>query len=195
MKLYNIFKEWIKNKTTSFPKDIPYPIEEAFSIEGRTFYRYKDYFNIPYERGLKTITFYEEVRMKITYEYLEEHIKAVDKLLKSQKIDIYKIKALNDILSERMRWAVDTEILYKLASIVFFDKNEDPRTYDFKYNMEKIEFWKQHKTVNDFFLQTPLLELMPFLKELDTNLETYSLITKELTKYHSELVSSIQSEK
>jgi hypothetical protein len=195
MKLFKTLKAYLTNKLKRFPKDIPYPIEEAFSIEGRTFYRYKDYFNIPYERGLKTITFYEEARMKITYEYLEEHIKAIDKILKSQKIDVYKIKALNDIMAERMKWAVDTEILYKLASIVFFEKDEDPRTYDFKHNAEKIEFWKEHKSVSDFFLQTPLLELMPFLKELDTNLETYSLIAKELTKHHLDLVSSIVSEK
>ena len=195
MRLFKIFKTYLSNKLKRFPKDIPYPIEEAFSIEGRTFYRYKDYFNIPYERGLKTITFYEEARMKITYEYLNEHTKAVDKLLKSQKIDIYKIKALNDILAERLKWAIDTEILYKLASIVFFEKDEDPRTYDFKHNAEKIEFWKQHKSINDFFLRTPLLELMPFLKELDMNLEIYSQITKELTKNHLDMVSSIASEK
>lgn len=195
MRLFKSLKAYLSNKLKRFPKDIPYPIEEAFSIEGRTFYRYKDYFNIPYERGLKTITFYEEARMKITYEYLEEHIKAIDKLLKSQKIDVYKIKALNDIMAERMKWAVDTEILYKLASIVFFEKDEDPRTYDFKHNAEKIQFWKEHKSVSDFFLQTPLLELMPFLKELDMNLETYSLIAKELTKHHLDMVSSIVSEK
>jgi len=195
MRLFKTLKAYIGNKLKRFPKDIPYPIEEAFSIEGRTFYRYKDYFNIPYERGLKTITFYEEARMKITYEYLEEHIKAIDKILKSQKIDVYKIKALNDIMAERMKWAIDTEIIYKLASIVFFEKDEDPRTYDFKHNAEKIQFWKEHKSVSDFFLQTPLLELMPFLKELETNLETYSLLAKELTKHHLDMVSSIVSEK
>jgi len=126
--------KWIKNKwrniTTRFPKDIQYPIEEAFTIEGRTFYRYKDHFNIPYERGLKTITFYEEARMKITYEYLIKHTEAVEKVLKSQKIDVFKIKSLNDILKERLKWHVDTDILYKLASIVFFEKGEDPRTYE-----------------------------------------------------------------
>ncbi len=189
------FKRWIKDKFKSFPKDIQYPIEEAFSIDGRTFYRFKDYFNIPYERGLKTITFYEEVRMKITYEYMQQHVEAVDKVLKSQKIDVYKLKNLNDILKERLTWYVDTDILYKLASIVFFEKSEDPRTYDFKYNAEKIEFWKKHSSVTDFFLQTPLLELMPFIAELEQNLATYSAITKELTKMHSDTVTSILSEK
>lgn len=191
--------KWIKNKwkdlTTRFPKDIQYPIEEAFTIGGRTFYRYKDHFNIPYERGLKTITFYEEARMKITYEYLIKHTEAVEKVLKSQKIDVFKIKSLNDILKERLKWHVDTDILYKLASIVFFEKGEDPRTYDFKYNAEKIEFWKQHKDLTSFFLQTPLLELMPFIAELEQNLATYSAITKELTKMHSDTVTSILSEK
>ena len=70
--------------------------------------------------------------------------------MKSQKIDVFKIKSLNDILKGRLKWHVDTDILYKLASIVFFEKGEDPRTYDFKYNAEKIEFWKQHKDYRDW---------------------------------------------
>lgn len=195
MVLFKAIKNKIKNLFKRFPKDIQYPIEFAFEIEGRSFYRFKDYFNIPYERGLKTITFYEEARMKITYEYLQQHTEAVDKILKSQKIDIFKVKALNDVMKERLQWYVDIDILYKLASIVFFEKDEDPRTYDFKQNANKIQFWKQHRTVTDFFLQTPLLDLMPFLKEYETNLEIYSELTRELTKRHSDLVSSILSEK
>lgn len=195
MALFNLIKNKIKSLFTKFPKDINYPIEECFTIEGITYYRFKDYFNIPYERGLKVVTFYEEARMKITYEYLKEHTEAVEKVLKSNKIDVYKIKSLNDILKERLTWATDTEILYKLASIVYFDKSENPKTYDFKYNAEKIEFWKKHKSVTDFFLQNPILELMPFLKELEMNLETYSEITKALTQHHSDMVSSILSEK
>ena len=70
MKLFKTIKAKFKNLFKRFPNDIQYPIEFAFEIEGRSFYRFKDYFNIPYERGLKTITFYEEARMKITYEYL-----------------------------------------------------------------------------------------------------------------------------
>jgi hypothetical protein len=194
----NLFKS-IKNKFKGlfyrFPKDIKYPIKEAFIVEGRTFYQFEDPFNIPYERGLKTVTFYEEARMKITYEYLEQHTKAVKKICSSQKIDIFKINALNDIIIERMNWYCDVDIMYKLASIVYFEKDENPTTYDFKKCAEKVEFWKQHKTVTDFFLQTPLLELMPFLAELKVNLETYSLLTRELTKRHLDLVSSILSEK
>ena len=192
---FNAIKNKIKNLFKRFPKDIQYPIEFAFEIEGRSFYRYKDYFNIPYERGLKTITFYEEARMKITYEYLEQHVKAVDKILKSNKIDVFKINELNKILNERLQWYYDTDILYKLASIVFFDKDEDPRTYDFRYNADKIQFWKQHRDKTDFFFQMPMLELMPFLKDAETNLQTYSAITEQLTQAHSDLVSSILSEK
>ena len=195
MKLFKTIKAKFKNLFKRFPADIQYPIEFAFEIEGRSFYRFKDYFNIPYERGLKTITFYEEARMKITYEYLEQHTKAVEKILTSSKIDVYKINELNKILKERLTWYFDTEILYKLASIVFFEKEENPTTYDFKHNIEKIEFWKKHKDVTDFFLQTPMLELMPFLKELEANFQTYSEITNALTKAHSDLVSSILSAK
>ena len=77
---FKAIKNKFKSLFTRFPKDVKYPIKEAFTIEGRTFYQFEDTFNIPYQRGLKTVTFYEEARMKITYEYLE-HTKAIDKIL------------------------------------------------------------------------------------------------------------------
>lgn len=192
---FKAIKNKIKSLFTRFPKDVKYPIKEAFTIEGRTFYQFEDTFNIPYQRGLKTVTFYEEARMKITYEYLEQHTKAIDKILGSQKIDVFKIKALHDILKERMKWYCDTDIMYKLASVVFFEKGDNPTTYDFKKGAENIEFWKKHKSVSDFFYQVPLLQLFPFLTELEVNLANYSEITKALTKQHSDLVTSILSEK
>lgn len=179
-------------KKSTFP-DIKYPIEEAFTIKGRTFYKFKSGLNIPYERALKTVLFYEEVRMKITFEYLEQHTKAIDKLLLSNKINIFDIKKLNDILKERLNLAFDTEILYKLASIVYFDENEDPRVYDFKHNADKIAFWKKNSSLKDFFLQTPILELMPFLANVQENLQSYSEIVQTLNKHHSEYISSILS--
>ena len=187
-----IFDKFKKSFTKQdyFPK-AEYPIEEAFTINGRTFYQFVDTFNVPYERGLKAITKYEEARMKITYEYMEKHTEAVDKLLKEQKIDIFKIKNLNDILKERLKWYVDVNILYGLASVVYFDKNENPATYDSKYNHEKILFWKEHKTVEDFFSQEPLLVLMPYLKDLETNLKNYSEITEALNQVHLDMVTSI----
>ena len=193
--MFKAIKNKIKSLFTRFPKDVKYPIKEAFTIEGRTFYQFEDTFNIPYQRGLKTVTFYEEARMKITYEYLEQHTKAIDKILGSQKIDVFKIKALHDILKERMKWYCDTDIMYRCASVVFFEKGDNPTTYDFKKGAENIEFWKQHKSVSDFFYQVPLLQLFPFLTELEVNLENYSEITKALTKQHSDLVTSILSEK
>lgn len=195
MALFKSIKNKIKGLFYRFPKDIKYPIKEAFTIEGRTFYQFEDAFNIPYERGLKTITFYEEARMKITYEYLEKHTQAIEKILSGQKIDVFKIKALNDIMKERMKWYVDTDILYKLASVVYFEKNDNPTTYDFKKGAENIAFWKEHKSVTDFFYQVPLFQLLPFLNELELNLETYSEVTKALNKVHLDMVSSILSEK
>ncbi len=194
----NLFKS-IKNKFKGlfyrFPKDIKYPIKEAFIVEGRTFYQFEDPFNVPYERGLKTATFACEAEMKITNEYLELESKAIDKILGAQKIDIFKIKALNDIRKERMQWYCDTDIMYKLASVVFFEKSDNPTTYDFIKGNENIEFWKKHKTVTGFFYQVPLLVLFPYLKELKVNLETYSQITKALNEKHLALVTSILSEK
>jgi hypothetical protein len=116
-------------------------------------------------------------------------VEVIRDVLRSNKIDIFKINMLNEQMGERLRLSLDVDLLYKLASIVFFDKNENPVLYDAEYCMKKIDFWKKHKGVADFFLQKPINELMPFLRNVDFDLDTYSQMNTELNQIHSENLS------
>lgn len=170
-------------------------IEPAFEVGGIAYFQFNDIFHLPYERGLMALTVYEETRMKCTYEYLREHTKAVRKLLKENKngVDIYKIYELNEQLDQRLQFSFDTELLYKLASVVYFDKNENPAFYEMEYCKKKIDHWKEHKSVSDFFLQKPLLELIPYLKSVDIDLDMYSQAMTELNDLHSQRLQLITS--
>jgi hypothetical protein len=173
-----------KNK---LPKAVNHPVVYAFTIEGVDYYQFEDFSNIPALRGLKTMVFYEEIRMKCTMEYLKMHTDAIENILSKTKIDVFEIKKLNDQMKQRLNMAVDTDLVYKLASVVFFDKNENIEEYDFAYNKKKIDLFKQHPS---FFLLKPLQELLPVLKDIGENLLKYSKVVTQLNKIHLDVLSS-----
>lgn len=187
-RIFNREPKWLQDWQSK------YVIQEAFTMGGRTFYMFDDVFNVPYERGLKSLVYYEEFRMRINKEYMGMHIEAMDKILSDpKKIDIGKIAILNKQLKERLELIVEPDMLYKLASVVFFDKNEKPWSYEFDYAEKKIKFWKKHSTNHAFFLETPLVKLIPFLKLSETNLDTYSTIVEKVNQIHYGCLSDILS--
>lgn len=163
-----------------------YRIEYAFTCGGTKYYRFADITNLPYERGLMALHVYNEVDMRCSRQFLLRYADTIDKLLHEQKIDIFKINQLNELLKQRLTLTTDTDLLYKLASVCFFDKTENPAVYEPDYAEKKIAKWRKDKGVRDFFMQKPLLELMPFLQSVDTDLDTYSAMCDELNKIHSE---------
>jgi len=196
MALLQKFKTWRHNHTTDVKRLFPgqkHIIEPAFEIAGIQYFRFNDVFQIPYERGLMALAIYEETRMKCSREYLTKHVEVCRELLHSPKVDIFKINQLNEQLNERLTLILDTDLLYKLASIVYFDSKENPALYEPDYCRKKIELWKQHKGVADFFLQKPLLELIPYLENVDFDLATYSQINKELNDLHLERLQACSS--
>lgn len=174
-RVLSVFKKRAKDV---FP-DIKRKIVLAFTLNDITYYQFDNELNIPCERALKRITFYAEATMRVDYEYLNAHVQACEDIFNSQKIDIYKLKLYNDYLRDRLKWILDTDIVYKLASIVYFDDTEDPEDYDFEYNQKKIALWKKSMKVHDFFYSAPILALIPHLKDVQVNLEEYSQYTAQ----------------
>lgn len=163
-----------------------YRIEYAFTCGGTKYYRFADITNLPYERGLMALTVYNEVEMRCSRQFLLHYADSIDKLLHDKKIDIFKVNQLNEMLKQRLTMPTDTDLLYKLASVCFFDKSENPAVYEPDYAEKKIAQWRKDKGVRDFFMQKPLVELMPFLQSVDTDLDTYSAMCEELNKMHLE---------
>lgn len=174
----------IKSKKDNYPVK-EHNVKYAFTCGGVDYYQFESFNMMPALRGLKTMVFYEEMRMKCTMEYLQLHVAAIDEILKSNKIDIYQIKKFNDQMKQRLDIALDTEILMKLASVVFFDMKENIEDYDFVYNKKKIASWKEH-FADAFFLLTPVQELLPPLKDMNENLTDYSRVVTVLNNQHLE---------
>jgi hypothetical protein len=171
-------------------------IEYAFTIGGIDYYQHSDEMNMPYRRALKALTFYKELDMKCDRNYLDGHINAMEKLFGGKKIgfeEMSKMKRLNDQLKERVQWVHVDDHVYKLASVRFFDRSENPDDYDYRYNEKKIAHWRAHEPAKDFFLREPILRLVPFLGSAPIDLESYSTVVDELSRAHLEFILEILS--
>jgi hypothetical protein len=138
-------------------------IEPAFISGGVQYYRLKDYFNTFSLRGLMALQVYEEWNMRMTREQLTEFINKFDKIMSNPKaINIGEMARLVGGLKERVEFVMPTtEIVYKFASVAFFDRNESPYSYDPEYCKAKIKRWKEAGDISDFFIVTRLRDMIP----------------------------------
>lgn len=158
---------------------------EAFTLEGTKYYCFEDPFNMPSGRAFTALAYYEEFRMRCNREYLLLHCKAVDKILSDpRKVNLTTIFEIHRNLKERIELIPIPDHIFKLASVVFFDESESPFNYDFAYGNKKIELWKKNPDILNFFLSTPLADLMPSLKSESTALKTFSPIAEKMTEIH-----------
>lgn len=186
---FTLFK---RNPKKLFPTT-KHVIEYAFSVAGKDYYKFSQAENQPYERALTCLVYYKELDMNIDAEFLDQHLAAIDKVLTSNPINVFQIKMLNDQLRTRLKLPKDPELLYKISSVVFFDKTENPAVYDYEYNKKKIAFWKENKSLTDFFLTQPLKTLIPYLEYAEKNFDTYSRMIQDVNALHLEKVSEVLS--
>lgn len=183
-----------RRKLKSYMLADQYKVVEAFRLGGQVYYMFDDQFKLPTGRGLCAITIYEEFNMRTTRDYLEAHCKAMEQLLSDpKKINIQTIAILNKNLQERLNLAIFPDHVYKLASVVFFDESESPYNYDYAYNAKKIEKWKAAGGTLDFFLKTPLRDLIPSLKLPDHNADSYFQVASQIDKLHQDEVQAVLS--
>ena len=187
------FFEKLKNKFRGRPTFLvnpQAPIKEAFVDNGITYYMFEDIFSMPCQRALEATTFYEEMQSRISKEYLTEYIDAMTNVLSNSKsIDVTKIVMLVNTLKERSEFIIDSDIVFKLAAVMYFDKNESPYKFDMKYNLGKIKSWKENNEVADFFLSTPIKNFLPFTDISKKDLTTYLKIQEELKRKQMSLIS------
>ena len=179
--------------TPVWAKETTYVIVPAFKIGGVQYFEYSDYVNMPVERAMHMKHVYQEFDLKVDRQLLEIHTKTTEKLI-NEAIDALTIKEgtlntaksmrllnkalmFNTDIEKRNEFISDPYLIYKLCSVVYFDKNEDPRVYDQSYGEKKIEFWMKHK-MGDFFLNLPLQRLIPHIDFSKIDTETFTKINQ-----------------
>lgn len=162
-------------------------IEPAFIAGGIQYYRLKDYFNTFSLRGLTALQVYEEWNMRMTREQLTEFIGKCENILSNPKqINLGDLARLISNMKERVELVMPTsEIVYKFASVAFFDKNESPYSYDPEYGKAKIARWKEAGDVSDFFIVMRLRDMIPLPELSEEDLKICLSIVDQIADAHS----------
>ena len=194
--MINFIKNFLYPKP-KFLTDSKYRIIPAFELDGVTYYEFEDVFNTPCTRALSAIKYYEEMRMKCTIEYLQAWSEAQANVIKQAEDDLTiprnnrlnlnsllerlsTLEQYNTRLNERLSLAIDVDLVYKLASVVYFDATENPSVYEMNYGMKKVEKWKRAEDMESFFLRQPIKKLVPFLDGQEANIQTYSEVVEKI---------------
>lgn len=172
----------------------PGKIVEAFVHNGTTYYTFVDMFQMPTVRGLQALDYYDEFNMRCTKDFLLAFVKAQREILSNaKKLDLIKLATLTKYLEERLEMIPVPDHVYRLASVMFFDKTEDPYFFDRNYAGKKIDQWKKDPEILSFFLQTPLKDLIPASTLQDVNLQSYSAAVDMINQIHLKEVLSVSS--
>lgn len=188
-RLINYLKAYFEKKP-----ELKDPTEKAFSINGKGYYEFTDISKMKNQRALAIQDFYNELSMRCDREFLISHTDAVNAALDSKNIDIYKMKTLNMQLKERLEMIYERDIIYKIASAIFFTKNENPLDYDDLAGREKIALFKE-QDANDpsmgFFFGTLFKSLIGQTDISEADLATYMTVGEAVKKEHLATISTI----
>jgi len=186
------FRRLFAHKLKPYLVDEKYRVIPAFSLGGTDYWMFESTTEVPTGRFFAAMGIYAEMEMNCNKEYLEAHCKAMEKLLSDpKKINLQYIMQLNINLRERLELMPMPDFIYKLASVIFFDKSESYYSYDYEYNKLKIEKWKAAGGSLDFFSKTPLRELVPSLSLPEKDTQTYSNVSRLIQETHLALHSGI----
>ena len=159
------------------PKDRWDQIEFVFRCGDRNYFRFSTEVNIPFQRAIAARDILTEELWQINPDQLKAWVKGLINVITDEKKKgdkkIYEIGVLAHRLQEQLEMSYSLVRQMKLASVLYFDEQENPLDYQYPYNSEKIKYWMANNDVPGFFLRLPEYLLMPSGKELAENFPTY----------------------
>ena len=157
-------------------------IEKAFEANGIQYYCFSDT-GMRYGRYVFLQDFLQEVSLRMTLEQAKKDNETMTAWLNGSKgqINIGKVLEILSIHRQQYDLAFEPDTVYRLASCIYFDEHEDLRSWNKKYNEEKIKGWKESHSLDFFFhkLFQGLTGLKPSSK---TDLVNYLQAVPEVVK-------------
>lgn len=191
-----------QNKPTAdhWVVDEGHVIIPAFESGGVQYYMMKDIFNSFAGRALDAMAIYEKWSMRTTPEFMGGWLQALENTINANPIKITEVAEMINVMRERINFAIPTEsIIWELASVAFFDRNESPYRYDTEYAKDKIARWKEDIGLPAFFFKTPLRDMVSLPDLSEDGFKNYLKATeavhgKQLEKVLSKLSSGQQKQ-
>lgn len=154
-------------------------IQFVFECEGVKYYKFTNELNMPVDRALSASDVYAEMELKVDSEFITSHCKAINEALNKGKLT--DVAMLNQILERKIKAITNIDLMYKLASVLYFSENENPNVYDYAIAKTKIQSWKRQKDIHAFFLQMPIKDFLPSFNTSEMNLQLYTLLQRKET--------------
>lgn len=167
-------------------------VQVAFVHEDVEYFMFVNEQNMPAERAFAALDIYEELNQRINREYLEAFFKGI--LAACNKGDLVSVATLTTFAQQRLEHITNIDTLYKLASVLYFTKEENCYKYDREYNENKIEGWKKGN-IDAFFLKTPMSNFLPSFDGSSLNMNLYTKVQNADMIQSLEFLSSLLSVK
>lgn len=192
--MINLFKKTANTK--DLPKTAIHPeykrlIEYVDTLEGRKIYKFKDLADMPHQRYNYCTRFSTEVNLRLDADTSREIDEELMTFLLLEKPGIKDRKKAITLLQTRMQMSdalISGEASYRLASCVYFWKDEDLTDYDYAIGDEKIEIFKR-TNFDNFFLTEPMRNFLPQMNISAQDLKVFSSQEKELKKLLSKVLT------
>lgn len=168
-------------------------VEYAFTSGGIDYFQFVNEQKIPPLRAFAAMDIYAEMEMRLSSEYLDALFKSIRAAL--NKGDLVEASSLLNRAETRKENISNSQLLYKLSSVRYFDANEDPHKYDDTYNFKKIQRWIASDDVESFFLKVPIDDLLPSFNFSETSFREYTNLERRQLMEHLTLFIKTLSEK
>lgn len=122
---------------------------EGLIIEGKQYYEFVNTADMPEARFVHYLDLNKELSSGIAREEHNEYLEQMK--VANNADDRSKVGALIYMLQDQLNNCTPLEVLYKLAALVYFDKDEDISCFDADYNQRKIKLFKQLPNQGFFF--------------------------------------------
>ncbi len=217
----------IQGELRSLRKQTKHPIEYSMTIGGINYYSYKDPLHGAAIRQMDAQAIFMEFEQKVDKRYLQsfsEAIKgikgkykeAINEAIKKQDfiglMQLYnnqqrEEEVLFKFLGQKQEHITHVDLLYKLASVKFFDASENPNKWNEVYAEQKILHWQKYEDMDAFFLRISFGSMLPSFDTSKADLRTYTKAQREqllktlelhqkaysITADNKELISSLKS--
>lgn len=165
--------------------------EFVFECGGKKYYKFTSELNIPSQRAFNALDIYQELDCGIDKTHLQGFCKAI--IEQTNKGRLVEVANLAKLLEQQTSHITNVNLMYKLASVLYFDEQENPYDYDYVYCENKIKFWQENqKDIHNFFLQLPIGNLIPFGELSKINFQSYTKFQlKEQTAVLNHIIQSL----
>jgi hypothetical protein len=146
-------------------------VEFCFEASNGKNWKFVDEQKIPAGRAMHALDIYAKLEERTDKNYHKLAYQAIiDQANKGQLVKVANI-AQNAL--DRVNHIANADLMYELASVLYFDEHENPYEYSYEYAEKKIALWRKDG-LESFFSRTPLKDYLPSFGSSSMNFQIYT---------------------